>query len=194
MSRVKKINRKTSETDIELELGLDGTGKYNIETTIPFLDHLLSSFARHGNFDLKVRASGDTDVDPHHLLEDIGICLGMAINSCTLDKSGISRFGSVIIPMDEAEVTVSIDIGGRPYLRYNVDILSEKIERFDTGLVEDFFTAVVNNGSINLHINKNAGLNSHHILEAVFKAFGIALKNATRIGNNGTIPSTKGVI
>ena len=194
MNRVKKITRKTKETDIQLELNLDGEGEYKIDTPLPFLNHLLSSFAKHGNFNLRLNASGDVHVDPHHLVEDIGICLGLAISGGTENKSGLNRFGFAIIPMDESEITVSLDLGGRPFLRYNVEILNEKIENMSTGLVEDFFVAVVNNSSMNLHINKNVGVNSHHILEAVFKAFGIALEIATRPGTNGSIPSTKGVI
>ncbi len=194
MKRTREIKRKTKETEIKLELNLDGTGKADIDTPVPFLNHLLSSFAKHGNFDLKLKASGDVDVDPHHLVEDTGICMGLAISGCTEDKSGISRFGFAIIPMDESEVTVSLDLGGRSYLRYNVDILNEKIENLGIWLIEDFFTALVSNSSMNLHINKNVGINSHHILEAVFKAFGIALSNAIRVGMSRTIPSTKGLI
>jgi len=194
MNRKEKINRKTTETSIELELNMDGTGKAEIKTPVPFLNHMLESFAKHGNFDLKIKASGDVNVDPHHLVEDIGICLGSTMAGCLKDKKGIRRFGFVILPMDEAEVTVSLDLGGRPYLRYNVDIANEKIENMDTVLIEDFFRALVNNSSINLHINKNVGLNSHHIIEAIFKAFGIALYNATRITGSNDIPSTKGLL
>ncbi len=194
MARHKEIKRKTDETDVFLELNIDGEGKYDIDTPVPFLNHLLSSFTRHGSFDLKIKATGDIDVDPHHLIEDLGICLGLAISGCTEDKSGLKRFGFAIIPMDESEVTVSLDLGGRSYLRYNVDILNEKIENMSTILIEDFFTALVNNSSMNLHISKNAGINSHHILEAVFKAFGIALAVAVKSGDNKAIPSTKGMI
>ena len=194
MNRKEKINRKTTETSIELELNIDGTGKAEVRTPVPFLNHMLESFAKHGNFDLKIKASGDVGVDPHHLVEDIGICLGSTIAGCLKDKKGIRRFGFMILPMDEAEVTVSLDLGGRPYLRYNVDIANEKIENMDTVLIEDFFRALVNNSSINLHINKNVGLNSHHIIEAIFKAFGIALYNATRITGSNDIPSTKGLL
>ena len=194
MDRKKKIRRKTKETDIKLELNLDGEGTFKIDTPVPFLDHLLSSFTKHGNFNLSIKASGDVNVDPHHLVEDLGICLGLAISGCTEDKSGINRFGFAIIPMDESEVTVSLDLGGRSYLRYNVEMLNEKIENLSTGLIQDFFIAVANNSSMNLHINKNVGINSHHILEAVFKAFGVALSQATRVPGNRSIPSTKGMI
>jgi len=194
MPRKEMITRKTKETDIELELNLDGSGKSDIATPVPFLNHVLESFARHGNFDLRITANGDANVDPHHLIEDIGICLGLAISACLKNKEGITRFGHIILPMDEVEISISLDLGGRAYLRYNVDMLNEKIENMSTGIVEDFFRALVNNSLANLHINKNVGINSHHIIEAIFKAFGIALKNATRLSGSTSIPSTKGVI
>lgn len=194
MQRKEIINRKTKETDIEMELNLDGSGKADIATPVPFLNHVLGSFARHGNFDLRITANGDINVDPHHLIEDIGICLGLAISACLKNKEGITRFGHTILPMDEVEISISLDLGGRAYLRYNVDMLNEKIENMSTSLVEDFFRALVNNSFANLHINKNVGINSHHIIEAIFKAFGIALKNATRLSGSTSIPSTKGVI
>ena len=194
MPRKEMITRKTKETDIELELNLDGSGKSDIVTPVPFLNHVLESFARHGNFDLRITANGDIYVDPHHLIEDIGICLGLAISACLKNKEGITRFGHIILPMDEVEISISIDLGGRAYLRYNVDMLNEKIENMSTGIVEDFFRALVNNSLANLHINKNVGINSHHIIEAIFKAFGIVLKNATRLSGSTSVPSTKGVI
>ena len=194
MPRKEIIKRKTKETDIKLELNLDGSGKSDIVTPVPFLNHVLGSFARHGNFDLIIIANGDINVDPHHLIEDIGICLGLAVSACIKNKEGITRFGHIILPMDEVEISISLDLGGRAYLRYNVDMLNEKIENMNTVLVEDFFRALVNNSLANLHINKNVGINSHHIIEAIFKAFGIALKNATRLSGSTSIPSTKGVI
>jgi imidazoleglycerol-phosphate dehydratase len=194
MERIKSIKRKTNETDIEIELNIDGSGDSEITTPVPFLNHVLSSFARHGSFDLRIKATGDIEVDPHHLIEDIGICLGKVVAECIGDKKGINRFGFVIIPMDETEVAVSLDLGGRPYLRYSVEILNEKIENMPTMLVSDFFKALVDNSSMNLHINKNVGVNSHHIIEAVFKAFGIALKQAVRMGSCNSIPSTKGML
>jgi imidazoleglycerol-phosphate dehydratase len=194
MERIKIIKRKTNETEIEIELNIDGCGDSNINTPVPFLNHVLSSFARHGFFDLRVKATGDVEVDPHHIIEDIGICLGKAVAECIGDKKGINRFGFIIIPMDETEVTISLDLGGRPYLRYSVEILNEKIENMSTMLVRDFFKALVDNSSMNLHINKNVGVNSHHIIEAVFKAFGIALKQAVRKGGGTSIPSTKGML
>jgi imidazoleglycerol-phosphate dehydratase len=194
MKRKAKITRKTKETDVKMEFDLDGSGNTDIETPIPFFNHILESFARHGNFDMKLRASGDTDVDCHHLVEDVGICIGRAIFECLKDKKGIKRFGYILLPMDEAEVAVSIDIGGRAYLRYNVEIEYEKLEGMETVVVEDFFRALVSNSFINLHINKNTGINSHHIIEAIFKAFGIVLHDASRISGASTIPSTKGLI
>jgi imidazoleglycerol-phosphate dehydratase len=194
MERIKTIKRKTYETEIEIELNIDGCGDSEIDTPVPFLNHVLSSFARHGCFNLTVKAAGDIDVDPHHLVEDIGICLGKAVAECVGDKKGINRFGFVIIPMDETEVTISLDLGGRPYLRYSVEILNEKIENMSTMLVRDFFKALVDNSSMNLHINKNVGVNSHHIIEAIFKAFGIALKQAVSQGSSTSIPSTKGML
>jgi imidazoleglycerol-phosphate dehydratase len=194
MERIKTITRKTNETDIKIELNIDGCGDSEINTPVPFLNHVLSSFARHGCFNLNVKATGDVEVDPHHLIEDIGICLGKVVAECIGDKKGINRFGFVIIPMDETEVTISLDLGGRPYLRYSVEILNEKIENMSTMLVRDFFKALVDNSSMNLHINKNVGVNSHHIIEAVFKAFGIALKQAVSQGSSTSIPSTKGML
>jgi len=194
MKRIKTIKRKTNETDIEIELNIDGCGDSEINTPVPFLNHVLSSFARHGSFNLRIKAAGDVEVDPHHLIEDIGICLGKALVECIGDKKGINRFGFVIIPMDETEVTISLDLGGRPYLRYSVEILNEKIENMSTMLVLDFFKALTDNSSMNLHINKNVGVNSHHIIEAVFKAFGIALKQAVLRGSGTSVPSTKGIL
>lgn len=195
MERKASIKRNTKETEIEVSLDLDGCGDSGISTTIPFLDHVLESFARHGRFDLEVKASGDTAVESHHLVEDLGICLGKAIDACLKDRKGIRRFGDVTIPMDEAEITVSMDIGGRPYLSYRVEMEYEVLEGgMETSIIEDFFQALVNNCSINLHITKNRGLASHHIIEAVFKAFGLTLHRASRMTGDNRVPSTKGSI
>lgn len=194
MKRKTKIIRKTKETDITLEFDLDGSGIADIETSVPFFNHILESFTRHGNFNMKLRASGDLEAGCHHLVEDVGICLGKAIFECLKNKKGIKRFGYILLPMDETEVTVSIDIGGRAYLRYNVDVEYEKLDGMETIVIEEFFRALVNNSFINLHINKNTGLNSHHIIEAIFKAFSIVLHDASRKSGTGTIPSTKGLI
>jgi len=194
MERKAKVIRKTKETDIKLEFNLDGSGIADIKTPVPFFNHMLESFTKHGNFDLKLTADGDVDTGCHHLVEDIGICLGKAIGESLADKEGIKRFGFMILPMDETEVTVSLDIGGRAYLRYNVDIEYEVLDGMETIAVEDFFRSLVSNSFINLHINKNVGLNSHHIAEAVFKAFAMALRDASRKTKSGVIPSTKGLI
>ncbi|NQT67128.1 MAG: imidazoleglycerol-phosphate dehydratase HisB [Actinobacteria bacterium] len=194
MKRKTKIIRKTKETNITLEFDLDGSGIADIETSVPFFNHILESFTRHGNFNMKLQASGDLKTGCHHLVEDVGICLGKAIFECLKNKKGIKRFGYILLPMDETEVTVSIDIGGRAYLRYNVDIEYEKLNGIETIVIEEFFKALVNNSFINLHINKNTGLNSHHIIEAIFKAFGIVLHDASRESGTGTVPSTKGLI
>lgn len=194
MKRKTKIIRKTKETDIKLEFDLDGNGKANIKTPVPFLNHVLESFTRHGDFDMNIKASGDLKVDSHHLVEDVGICLGKAVFECLKDKKSIKRFGYILLPMDDTEVSVSIDIGGRAYLRYNVEIEYEKINGMETAVIEDFFRALVSNSFINLHINKNTGLNSHHIIEAIFKAFGIALHDASRRRETDSLPSTKGLI
>ncbi|MBU2563306.1 MAG: imidazoleglycerol-phosphate dehydratase HisB [Actinobacteria bacterium] len=194
MKRKTKIIRKTKETNITLEFDLDGSGIADIETSVPFFNHILESFTRHGNFNMKLQASGDLEAGCHHLVEDVGICLGKAIFECLKNKKGIKRFGYILLPMDETEVTVSIDIGGRAYLRYNVDVEYEKLDGMETIVIEEFFRALVNNSFINLHINKNTGLNSHHIIEAIFKAFSIVLHDASRESGTGTIPSTKGLI
>lgn len=195
MERKAKIERKTEETSIILRLDIDGKGDSDINTSIPFLDHVLESFAKHGKFDLYLKASGDIDIESHHLVEDIGICLGKAIAGCLEDKKGIKRFGNIMIPMDEAEISISMDIGGRAYLSYRVDMEYEILEGgLETSIIEDFFQALINNSFINLHITKNAGLASHHIIEAVFKAFGLTLHQASRLTGGDSVPSTKGSI
>ncbi len=194
MDREAKIIRKTKETKIELDFKIDGNGKSEIKTPVYFFNHLMESFTRHGNFDLKLIAEGDIETGSHHLIEDIGICLGKAINEALADKKSIERFGFSIIPMDETEITVSIDLCGRAYLKYEVDLPYEKIENFETVIIEDFYRAVASNAFITLHITKNSGLNSHHILEAVFKSFARALKDACRLTDSGNIPSTKGLL
>ena len=195
MERKSSIDRKTKETSVELRLNIDGKGESDISTTIPFLDHVLESFAKHGRVDLYIKASGDTHVGSHHLVEDVGICLGMAVAKCLEEKKGIARFGDMTIPMDEAEVSVSMDIGGRSYLLYRVEMEYEVLEGgMETSVIEDFFRALVNNSSVNLHITKNSGLAPHHIIEAVFKAFGLVLRSASRLTGEDTVPSTKGRI
>ncbi|MBN2072663.1 MAG: imidazoleglycerol-phosphate dehydratase HisB [Actinobacteria bacterium] len=194
MERKARVERKTGETSITLLLDLDGQGRIDIDTPLPFFNHVLESFARHGKFGLTIKASGDIEVGSHHLVEDTGICLGKAVKECLKDKKGITRFGFIILPMDDAEIILSLDIGGRPYLRYDVDLEYEEINGLKTTVVEEFFRAFTGNSFINLHIRKSAGLDSHHIIEAIFKAFGIAFHNASRTDNTDGIPSTKGLI
>src|SRR5450830_28588 len=194
MDREAKIIRKTKETNIVLDFKIDGSGISEIKTPVYFFNHLMESFIKHGNFDLKLAADGDIETGSHHLIEDIGICLGKALNGALADKKSIERFGFSIIPMDETEITVSIDLCGKSYLKYDVDLPYEKIENFETTIIEDFFRAVTSNAFITLHITKNSGLNPHHILETVFKSFAIALKNACRLTDSGKIPSTKGLL
>lgn len=194
MTRKASLPRKTKETDIKVDLKIDGKGDYDIKTGIPFLDHMLSLFSRHGLFDLRLRAKGDTEVDYHHTVEDIGIVLGDAIKKALGDKKGIRRYGEATVPMDETLASVSIDISGRSYLIYNVKLpRKSKLKEFDPDLVEDFFRSIVNHSGITLHINLIYGRDTHHILEAVFKSFGRALDQATKIDPRiKGIPSTKG--
>jgi imidazoleglycerol-phosphate dehydratase len=194
MSRISKIIRKTKETNIEVELNIDGSGIAQINTPAHFFNHLLESFTKHSNFDLKVTAQGDIETGLHHLIEDVGICIGKAINEALSDKKSIERYGFCILPMDETQVSVALDLSGRSYLIYDVDIVYEMIENMETIIIEDFFRALVTNAFITLHITKNYGLNSHHILEAIFKAFARAIKNACLITNSKSIPSTKGLL
>ncbi|MBQ4326912.1 MAG: imidazoleglycerol-phosphate dehydratase HisB [Clostridia bacterium] len=194
--RTSEIIRKTAETDINLTLALDGSGKSEIDTGCGFLDHMLTLFARHGRFDLTVKCTGDTNVDFHHTVEDIGICLGMALSEALGDKKGICRYGSMMLPMDEALITAALDISGRSYLAYGLEIPAEKVGDFDTELCEEFWQAFVRTSSITLHIVQNAGRNSHHIIEGAFKAVARALRAAVKIDSDfaGEIPSTKGVL
>lgn len=190
------IARKTAETDIAVSLGLDGTGSSEIQTGVGFLDHMLTLFAKHGRFDLTVTCQGDTQVDDHHSVEDIGIALGQAFARALGDKKGINRYGSCLLPMDEALVLVAVDFSGRDTLRYGLEIPTEKVGTFDTELVKEFFMAFVRNAGLTLHIRQFDGENSHHIIEAAFKGFGRALRQAVAIDEafRDEIPSTKGVL
>ncbi|MHC4105691.1 MAG: imidazoleglycerol-phosphate dehydratase HisB [Planctomycetota bacterium] len=191
--REAKITRKTKETDIDVAFVLDGKGDYNIKTDIPFFNHLLESFSRHGRFDLEIQASGDTDVDYHHLVEDTGITMGDAFNKAVGNKGGIKRFASCYIPMDEALVRTCLDISGRSFLSYNVELTHPLILNFDATLVEEFFRAFAFSAGITLHVDRLAGSNAHHIVEAVFKSCSIALRDASRVVHpENEIPSTKG--
>lgn len=179
MSRSATIARQTKETDIRITLELDGKGRYEIATSVPFMDHMLTAVARHGFFDLDVKATGDIEIDDHHTVEDLGICLGEAFKQALGDKAGVRRFGSCTLPMHEALASVHIDFSGRPFLVFNVDLLKAKVGNFDTELVEEFFTAFCNHAGANVHVNLAYGDNLHHIIEAVFKAFGRALDEAS---------------
>ncbi len=195
MSRTAEIKRTTSETDIALTLNLDGTGQADVETGVGFLDHMLTLFARHGMMDLSVRCRGDLHVDQHHTVEDVGICLGLAIAEAVGDKRGIVRYGTFTVPMDESLVMVSLDLSGRAYLVCKLDTRGRTIGNFDAELVPEFFQALSGNARMNLHVHQFYGENGHHIVEAAFKALGRALDAATRIDERSTgIPSTKGVL
>lgn len=194
--RTAEITRNTAETKISLSLNLDGTGKSQVATGCGFMDHMLNLFASHGRFDLSVSCNGDTWVDDHHTVEDVGICLGKAFSEALGDKRGITRYGSFILPMDEALIMTAADISGRSCLCYDLQIPTQKIGTFDTELVEEFFLAFVRNCPMSLHIRKLAGSNSHHIVEGCFKSVARTLKQAIKIDNEfaDEIPSTKGVL
>ena len=192
--RVSEISRNTAETKIQLKLNLDGTGKAEIDTGVGFLNHMLTLFAAHGKFDLTVKCAGDVEVDDHHSVEDIGICLGQAFQAALGDKRGITRYGSFLLPMDEALILSAVDISGRSCLCYGLDIPTEKIGTFDTELVEEFFLGFTRNCPMSLHLRQLAGSNSHHIVEGAFKSVGRALKAAVALDGSTEIPSTKGVL
>ncbi|SES98431.1 imidazoleglycerol-phosphate dehydratase [Oceanobacillus limi] len=188
-------SRKTSETDIQLQFTIDGTGDANVQTGVGFFDHMLILFTKHGLFDLNLSCQGDLEVDEHHTVEDIGIALGTAFRESIGNKEGINRYATVKTPMDEALSSLTIDISGRPFLVFNVDGLKDKIGNFDSELVEEFFHAFVNQANITLHINLEYGRNSHHIVESIFKGFGRCLDEASRKNARiQGIPSTKGVL
>lgn len=194
--RTAEINRKTNETDIRLTLNLDGSGKSEIHSGVGFLDHMLTLFARHGRFDLTLTCDGDTYVDDHHSVEDIGIALGQAFEQALGEKRGIIRYGSFILPMDESLILTAVDLSGRAYLNYDLQIPTQKVGTFDTELVEEFFLGFVRNANLTLHIKQLEGKNSHHIIEGAFKSFGRSMKQAVAIDAafRDEIPSTKGVL
>lgn len=196
VNRIVSLSRSTKETSIELTLDLDGTGSTDIETGVPFFDHMLDAFGRHGLFDLTVRAQGDIEVDAHHTVEDVGIVLGCAFAQALGDKRGIVRFGSSYVPMDEALVLAACDISGRGQLHYAVDLPIEIIGTFDTTLAKEFMIALASNAGVTLHVRSIAGENAHHIIEAAFKACGRALCEACCINPRiaGVLPSTKGAL
>ena len=192
--RTSDITRNTAETKIQVTLNLDGTGKADIDTGVGFLNHMLTLFAAHGKFDLTVKCAGDVEVDDHHSVEDIGICLGQAFQAALGDKRGITRYGSFLLPMDEALILSAVDISGRSCLCYGLEIPTEKIGTFDTELVEEFFLGFTRNCPMSLHLRQLAGSNSHHIVEGAFKSVGRALKAAVSLTGSNEIPSTKGVL
>ncbi len=194
--RQAEITRKTAETDITLTLDLDGTGKSEIATGCGFLDHMLTLFARHGRFDLKVKCAGDTYVDDHHTVEDIGIALGQAFAQSLGDKRGITRYGDTVLPMDEALILTAVDISGRDHLGLDLPIPAQKVGTFDTELVEEFWLAFVRNAKVTLHIRELSGTNSHHIIEGAFKSAARSLRKAVAVDPDiaDEIPSTKGVL
>jgi len=181
MAREASVSRKTRETEITVELRLDGTGEAQIETGMPFFDHLLDSFTRHGLFDLRVRAKGDLQVDQHHTVEDVGIVLGQALRRAIGDGAGLRRFGSARIPMADARILVDLDLSNRPYLVYRVELTRDWVADFDAALVEDFLYAFSSNGGVDLHVERSYGHNVHHIIEGIFKGLGRALDEATTI-------------
>ncbi len=194
--RTSTITRRTAETDIRLTLDIDGTGKSDIDTGCGFLNHMLTLFAKHGRFDLNVKCVGDTDVDDHHTVEDIGICLGTAFSEALGDMGGIVRYGNMILPMDEALILSAVDISGRATLAYALDMPTQKIGSFDTELVKEFWLGFVRKANVTLHIRQLAGENSHHIAEGAFKSVARSLRAACAVDPalNGEIPSTKGIL
>lgn len=194
--RTAAITRKTAETDIALTLRLDGAGRASVDTGVGFLDHMLTLFARHGRFDLTVTCRGDTQVDDHHSTEDIAIALGEAFREALGDKRGITRYGGMLLPMDEALVLVAADISGRGLLRFHLELPAQKVGTFDTELVEEFFTAFARTAGVTLHLRQLDGTNTHHIIEAAFKGFGRAMRQAVSLDAAAAdeIPSTKGVL
>ncbi|MHC5083010.1 MAG: imidazoleglycerol-phosphate dehydratase HisB [Planctomycetota bacterium] len=191
--RTAKIERQTSETDIIVEMNLDGTGTYDINTGVGFFDHMLTHVSKHGKIDLTVKATGDLHIDAHHTIEDVGICLGQALCEALGDKKGIARYGNSAVPMEDAKSVVTVDLSGRPFIVYHADFPTEKIGDFDVECVEEFLRSFSTVGKFNLHAEVPYGTNSHHIAEAIFKALGQALGAAVKIVGED-IPSTKGVL
>jgi len=195
-TRTASVSRKTHETDVQVSLNLDGTGKCTAATGIPFLDHMLHQIASHGLIDLEVRATGDLEIDDHHTNEDVGITLGQALGKALGDRKGIVRFGNFLAPLDEALIQVALDFSGRPHLSYGLQIPTQRVGKYDTQLVREFFVALVNHSQMTLHIRQLDGINSHHIIEATFKAFARSLRMAVEIDPRRAtaIPSSKGVL
>lgn len=196
LSRTASVSRKTKETDVSVTVNLDGRGKCEADTGIPFLDHMLHQISSHGLIDLEVKATGDIEIDDHHTNEDVGITLGQALARALGDRKGINRFGHFVAPLDESLVQVALDFSGRPHLSYGLNIPTQRVGTYDTQLVREFFVAIVNHSQMTLHIRQLDGLNSHHIIEATFKAFARAMRMALEVDARraGTIPSSKGVL
>ncbi|MGB3693898.1 MAG: imidazoleglycerol-phosphate dehydratase HisB [Spirulinaceae cyanobacterium] len=195
-SRTASVRRTTKETDVEVSLNLDGTGKCQVATGVPFLDHMLQQISSHGLIDLEVKAQGDLEIDDHHTNEDVGITLGQALAKALGDRKGIHRFGHFLAPLDEALIQVTLDFSGRPHLSYGLSIPTQRVGSYDTQLVREFFVAIVNHSQMTLHIRQLDGVNSHHIIEATFKAFARATRMALEIDPRraAQIPSSKGVL
>jgi len=194
--RKSQITRKTAETEIDVAIDLDGTGRYDNETGVGFFDHMLDQLARHSLIDMRVRCTGDTHIDDHHTVEDVGIALGQALRDALGDKTGIRRYGACLLPMDDALLRAALDLSGRPYLVWNVDLPTQRIGRFDTELVREFFQAFSTHGGITLHVDALHGINSHHMAEAAFKSVARALRDAVEPDPRkaDAIPSTKGAL
>ena len=194
--RTASISRKTAETEISVEINLDGTGVYDMQTGVGFFDHMLDQLARHSLIDMKIRCKGDLHIDDHHSVEDVGIALGQALREAVGDKAGIRRYGACLLPMDETLIRCALDLSGRPFLVWNIDIPTQKIGTWDTELAREFFTALAMNGGITLNLAKLDGFNSHHIVEATFKSVARALREAVEPDPRrpGAIPSTKGAL
>lgn len=195
-NRIATVKRTTGETDVIVTINIDGTGICNANTGIPFLDHMIHQIASHGLFDLDIQAKGDWEIDDHHTNEDVGITLGQALHQALSNKKGIVRFGNFLAPLDEALIQVALDFSGRPHLSYGLDIPTQRVGTYDTQLVREFFVALVNHSQMTLHIRQLDGINSHHIIEATFKAFARAMRMAVEIDPRRaeTIPSSKGVL
>lgn len=196
MDRRSNVERKTKETDIKLRLDIDGKGAASIDTGIPFFDHMLTLMAAHGFMDIQLSAKGDTDVDYHHTVEDLGICIGMAIKQALGEMKGIKRYGQALVPMDESLASIALDISNRPFLAFNVDLKDSRAGLFDINLLREFFKALVNYSGITLHVTLRQGSDAHHAAEAIFKAFGKSLDQATGIESRlgGEVLSTKGIL
>lgn len=194
--RTASITRTTAETDISVEINLDGTGRYDMQTGVGFFDHMLDQLARHSLIDMTIKATGDLHIDDHHTVEDVGIAIGQALTQALGDKKGIRRYGSCLLPMDDAQVRTALDLSARPFLIWNVDLPTDKIGTFDTELVREFFQALSTHGGITLHVDMLHGLNAHHIAEAAFKSVARALREAVEVDprKSDAIPSTKGAL